>query len=111
VWGSTQVTEALNEYLDKCSFAVCVLTAEDLSADGRRWARQNVVHEVGLFQGRYGFDRVMLLAEEGCDFVPDTAEPFTVTFPRNGIESTFWRLNKMIKNQGFHLGQRRQGKN
>jgi hypothetical protein len=53
----------------------------------------------------------MLLAEEGCDFVPDTAEPFTVTFPRNGIESTFWRLNKMIKNQGFHLGQRRQGKN
>lgn len=111
IWGSTQVTEALNEYLDKCSFAVCVLTAEDLSADGRRWARQNVVHEVGLFQGRYGFDRVMLLAEEGCDFVPDTAEPFTVTFPRNGIESTFWRLNKMIKSQGFDMGQRRQGKN
>jgi hypothetical protein len=95
------VSEALDQYLTRCSFAVCVLTAEDMSADGRRWARQNVVHEVGLFQGRYGFDRVMLLVEEGCDYAPPTAEPFTVPFPRGGVESTFWRLHKMFQSAGF----------
>lgn len=101
VWGSTQVTEALDEYLARCSFAVCVMTAEDMSADGRRWARQNVVHEVGLFQGRYGFDRVLLLVEEGCDYAPHTAERFTVRFPHGGIESAFWRLHKMFQSAGF----------
>jgi sugar/nucleoside kinase (ribokinase family) len=101
VWGSTQVTEALNQYLEQCGFAVCVLTAEDMSADGRRWARQNVVHEVGLFQGRYGFDRVLLLVEEGCEYLPNTTEPFTVMFPKGSIDSTFWRVNKMFQTHGL----------
>jgi len=56
-WAGLQVTEALSEYLERCSFAICVLTAEDQGYDGDRHARQNVIHEVGLFQGRYGFDR------------------------------------------------------
>jgi sugar/nucleoside kinase (ribokinase family) len=99
VWGSTQVTEALDDLLARCGFAVCVLTAEDLAADGQWRARQNVVHEVGLFQGRYGFDRVILLVEEGVRSVPRTAEPFTVTFPRNGIDTVFWRLRRMFRTQ------------
>lgn len=78
---------------------MCVLTAEDLSADGQWRARQNVVHEVGLFQGRYGFDRVILLVEEGVHSVPRTADPFTVTFPRNRIDTVFWQLRRMFQTQ------------
>ncbi|GIG92940.1 hypothetical protein Pen02_78760 [Plantactinospora endophytica] len=100
-WGGRQVTEALADYLDRCGFAICVLTAEDFTGDGRRLARQNVVHEVGLFQGRHGFDRVMVLAEEGCDFVPQAAGPYTISFPRNGISRTFYQLDEMIRAQGF----------
>lgn len=54
---SREITAALNDYLRRCSFAVCVLTNEDLMASGANRARQNVVHEAGLFQGRYGFQR------------------------------------------------------
>ena len=100
-WGGRQVTEALADYLERCSFAICVLTAEDFTGDGRRLARQNVVHEVGLFQGRHGFDRVLVLAEEGCDFVPQAAQPYTIWFPHNGIERTYYRLAEMIRTQGF----------
>lgn len=99
VWSGTQVTDALDDLLARCGFAVCVLTAEDLSPDGEWRARQNVVHEVGLFQGRYGFDRVILLVEEGIRAVPRTAEPFTVSFPRNRIDTAFWRLRRMFRNQ------------
>jgi sugar/nucleoside kinase (ribokinase family) len=99
VWGGTQVTDALDNLLERCGFAVCVLTAEDLSTDGEWRARQNVVHEVGLFQGRYGFDRVILLVEEGVRSVPRTAEPFTAPFPRNRIDTAFWRLRHMFRTQ------------
>jgi hypothetical protein len=99
------VTEALADYLERCSFAICVLTAEDFTGDGRRLARQNVVHEVGLFQGRHGFDRVMVLAEEGCDFVPQAAEPYTISFPHNGISRTFYQLDEMIRSQGFSAAE------
>lgn len=82
-WGSRPVTEALSDYLQRCDFAICVLTAEDATSEGHRVARQNVIHEIGLFQGRCGFDRVLVLAEEGCEFIPaavtPTPSPFRAT--------------------------------
>ncbi len=100
-WGGHQVTDALSDYLDRCSIAICVLTAEDLTADGLWLARQNVVHEVGLFQGRHGFDRVIVLAEEGCDFVPSSAKRYTIPFPHNEIHRVFYQVDEMIRSQGF----------
>lgn len=100
-WSGRQVTEALTDYLDRCSLAICVLTAEDLTEDGQVLARQNVIHEVGLFQGRHGFDRVTVLAEEGCDFVPQAAQSRTIAFPRNEIHRTFYQLAEMIRSQDF----------
>ncbi|MGW5686305.1 PfkB family carbohydrate kinase [Nonomuraea sp. NPDC003754] len=100
-WSGRPVTDALSEYLERCSFAVCVLTAEDLTEDGRRLARQNVVHEVGLFQGRYGFNRVLVLAEEGCDFVPKVAEPHVIEFPRHAVSRTFYKLEARMRAEGI----------
>lgn len=45
----------LSDMLDRAAFAFLVMTAEDEQADGKIRARENVVHEVGLFQGRLGF--------------------------------------------------------
>ncbi len=100
-WGGHEVSEALTKYLERCSLAVCVLTAEDFTNDGRKFARQSVIHEVGLFQGQHGFDRVVLLVEEGCDFVPQAAAPYTIYFPHNRINRTFYQLAEIIKSQGF----------
>lgn len=44
----------LSTMLDETAFALLILTAEDEMADGSLIARQNVIHEVGLFQGRLG---------------------------------------------------------
>lgn len=104
-WGGREVTEALANYLERCSLAICVLTVEDFTGDGRKLARQNVVHEVGLFQGRHGFDRVVVLAEEGCNFVPQAANPYTISFPHNGIDQTFYRLAEMIRSRGFRAAE------
>ena len=58
--------ERLEELLDACNVALLVLTAEDERADGHLMARQNVIHETGLFQGRLGFARAIVVREEGC---------------------------------------------
>ncbi|MFZ3467855.1 TIR domain-containing protein [Streptomyces sp. 4.24] len=77
------------------------LLAEDATGDGQLVARQNVIHEIGLFQGHYGFDRVIVLAEDGCESVPLPAEPYTSTFPRHAIDRTFWSVDRALQNQGF----------
>ena len=59
--------ERLLAMLDKASFAFLVMTAEDEHADGKQHARENVIHEIGLFQGRLGFERAIILLEEGCE--------------------------------------------
>lgn len=43
------------------------MTAEDEQANGQMRARQNVVHEAGLFQGRLGFPRAIILLQEGVE--------------------------------------------
>jgi len=50
----------LDAMLDDAAIAFVVMTAEDEQADGQRRARENVVHEAGLFQGRLGFMKGVL---------------------------------------------------
>jgi hypothetical protein len=57
------------------------MTAEDAHADNTSHARENVVHEAGLFQGRLRFERAIILLEQGCAqfsniVFPGSAEPF-----------------------------------
>jgi hypothetical protein len=49
----------LETMLGEAAIAFLVLTAEDEQKDGKVQARMNVIHEVGLFQGRLGFSRAI----------------------------------------------------
>ncbi len=59
--------ERLEQMLDEAGFALLVLTAESERTDGVVLARQNVVHEAGLFQGRLGWRKAIVLREDGCE--------------------------------------------
>jgi hypothetical protein len=58
--------DRLQEMLNAAEFAFIIMTGEDEQADGQLHARQNVIHEAGLFQGRLGFGKAIILLEEGC---------------------------------------------
>jgi len=60
-------TVRLSTMLDAAAVAFLVLTAEDEKGDGKLQARMNFVHEAGLFQGRLGFNRAIVMLEEGCE--------------------------------------------
>lgn len=53
--------------LTASSCGLLVLTGEDETAGDEMNPRQNVVHELGLFQGELGFPRAIVLLEDGVN--------------------------------------------
>lgn len=87
--------------LDEASFAVLILTAEDETASGSKRARQNVIHEAGLFQGRLGFRRAILLIQENLEDFSNVAGLQHIPFVGDRIEQTFYELQRVLKREGL----------
>lgn len=100
VAGVTNIAR-LSEMLDSAGIAFLVLTAEDEAADGTERARQNVVHEAGLFQGRLGFTRAILLLEEGCDEFSNIQGLGQIRFPRGQIGAAFEEVRQVLERENF----------
>lgn len=93
--------ERLNEMLDAAAIAFLILTAEDEDADGSVHARLNVVHEAGLFQGRLGFSRAIILLEEGCAEFSNIQGLGQIRFPRGNIASKFEDVRLVLEREGL----------
>jgi hypothetical protein len=83
------VRDVLEEMLNKSSFAILVMTGEDETASGDIRARQNVVHEAGLFQGKLGFNRAIVLVENGVETFSNISGIQQIRFEPKQIRSTF----------------------
>ena len=89
--------ERLSEMLDNAAFAFLILTAEDEQADRKMHARMNVVHEVGLFQGRLGFDKAIVLLEDGCEEFSNIHGLGHIRFTKGNIKAAFEEIGKFLK--------------
>jgi predicted nucleotide-binding protein len=93
------VCDILEDMLNCSSLAFLVLTGEDETADGGIRARQNVIHETGLFQGRLGFSRAIVLLEEGVETFSNNHGIQYISFARGAIRSTFGDVLAVIKRE------------
>jgi predicted nucleotide-binding protein len=90
--------QRLEKLLSSCQFALLVFTSEDEQADGSFRARQNVVHELGLFQGRLGFERAVALLEDGCEDLSNIQGVIPIRFPKGNLSTKLdafapsWRI-------------------
>ena len=100
VAGVTNIAR-LSEMLDNAGIAFVVLTAEDETIDGKERARQNVVHEAGLFQGRLGFARAIVVLEEGCEEFSNIQGLGQIRFPRGQIAAAFDEVRQVLEREGF----------
>jgi hypothetical protein len=71
-------------------------TAEDEATDGKLHARENVVHEAGLFQGRLGFEKTVLLLEETCEKFSNIDGLGYIPFPKGKIRAAFEDIRKVL---------------
>jgi hypothetical protein len=91
----------LQGILDRATFAFLVMTGEDKHADGRLHARENVIHEAGLFQGKLGIPDAILMVEDGCK-IPSNFDGLThIEFPQGDIAKAFHKVHRVLKARGI----------
>lgn len=95
------VKERLLDMLESNCFAFLVMTAEDEHADGTLHARENVIHEAGLFQGRYGFERAIMLLEEGCKEFSNIHGIVQIRFPKGKLKASFEEIRQVLEREGI----------
>ena len=93
------VRDILEDMLKESSFALLVMTAEDETSDGLKRARQNVVHEAGLFQGRLGFRRALMLIEKDLDLFSNVDGIEYLEYSKGNIKETFGDVLATLKRE------------
>lgn len=96
--GVTNVAR-LGQMLNGAAVALIVMTAEDETNDGKTQARMNVVHEVGLFQGRLGFDKAVIILEEGCEEFSNIQGLGQIRFPKSNISACFEQIREVLERE------------
>jgi sugar/nucleoside kinase (ribokinase family) len=86
------LADVMSAQLGRCSFAVCLLDEH---------AGPESVHQAGIFQGRYGFGRVALMAERGYSGFSNVAGLIRLDFPHGHIDTTFFELERMLRREGL----------
>ena len=94
-------TARLETMLENSMFAFLIMTAEDEHADATLHARENVVHEAGLFQGKLGMKRAIILKEEGCQVFSNLHGLTYIGFPRGNIGATFEEIRLVLEREGL----------
>lgn len=89
----------LESMIEESSFAILVMTGEDENKDGTLLARQNVIHEAGLFQGSLGFDRAIVLLEDGVEEFSNIAGIQQIRYSKGKIIETFGEVLATIRRE------------
>ena len=98
VAGITNIAR-LSQMLEDAGIAFLVMTAEDEQKDGKLHARMNVVHEAGLFQGRLGFTKAIVLLEESCEEFSNIHGLGQIRFPAGRISAIFEEVRQVLERE------------
>lgn len=93
--------ERLSEMLDNSCFAFLIFTAEDEHSDGTLHPRENVIHEAGLFQGRLGFRKAIILLEEGCQKFSNLNGLTEIQFPKGNMMASAEEIRLVLEREGI----------
>lgn len=92
-------TERLDQMLSSAGFAFLVMTGEDMHDDNELHARENVIHEIGLFQGKLGAKRAIILVEEGCSEFSNIRGLTQIRFPKGNISAKFEEIRRVLERE------------
>jgi predicted nucleotide-binding protein len=93
------IRDILEDMLLKSSFALLVMTGEDETTGGLTLARQNVIHEAGLFQGKLGFSKAIVLLEDGTEEFSNIAGIQQIRFAKGNIKETFGEVLAVLRRE------------
>lgn len=95
--GGKTIIEKLEQGASRCNSAVIVMTGDDIDSEGEARARENVIHEIGYFHGRYGRSGVILLHEDGVSVPSNLSGIVYVAFPRGLVSAAEGALARELR--------------
>lgn len=101
------IRDILEQMVFESSFALLVFTGEERQEDGAWRARQNVIHEAGLFQGRLGFSRAIILLEDGVDELSNVQGVQHIRFSKNNIKEVFGDVLATLRRESKKMMSRK----
>jgi len=90
------VLEKLYQESCNCNSAVILMSGDDIDSDGTIKARENVLHEIGFFQGKYGLNRIILMHEEDVNIPSNIHGVVYTPFTKGNISASFALLQREI---------------
>jgi predicted nucleotide-binding protein len=93
------ISDILKDMVSAADFAILVFSAENSHADGSLHARENVIHEAGLFQGKLGFRRAIVLVEEGCQLFTNISGIQYIGYSKGNIKEAFGDILAAIRRE------------
>ena len=92
----------VEDYLDEADFAVILATGNPTGRKGDLILGGNVIHEIGLAQGKPKFKgKIIYLLEDGAEFPSNIKPKSYIRFNRDHIDYRFGDITKEIKAMGF----------
>lgn len=91
------ILQKLDEEASKCIVAIIVMTGDDVIDESQVRARENVLHEIGFFQGKLGLSKIILLHEEGVNIPSNIHGLVYISFAKDTIETTFGAIFRELK--------------
>ena len=95
------IGDILKGFANEAKFAIVLMTAEDETKEDKIRARQNVIHEIGFFQGKLGFEKVAILKEDKVEKFSNIDGFQYIEFSGNNIKQTFFELQEMLKRENI----------
>jgi predicted nucleotide-binding protein len=93
--------ERLEAMLNEAIFAFLIMTAENEHADKTVHARENVIHETGLFQGKLGYKKAIVLLEAGCTEFSNIHGLTVIPFPKGNIRAISEDIRQVLVREGI----------
>lgn len=91
------IIEKLFDNASRCDSAVIVMTGDDIGNGEEARVRENVMHEIGFFQGLYGRKFVVLLYEDGVNIPTNLSGVAYIPFPKDSVEAGFHVLQRELR--------------
>lgn len=93
------IPEIIQELGKKPDIALLVLTGEDKMENGVLRARQNVIHELGIFQNELGNNKAIPLVERGVEMLSNISGTHEIRFDAGKIQETYGDVLAVLRRE------------
>jgi sugar/nucleoside kinase (ribokinase family) len=90
--------EVAHDRLGRYALGVCILGASPTVGRSYR-PNQALIHMAGMLQGKYGFGRVAIIVERGCDVLSNLSGLIRLEFPSGNVEAVLVDLHRMVERE------------